>query len=174
MNHNLIIKDGDVTKVVKDIHLVDGVQFIDEKPHAGSMNPVTSDGVAKSNTDILDDGDEIGIDTEITGRDYYESHVVGKFYFEQGKLWKCTDKTRDGEPGSYTYTTKMTKQNGVVAIANDIVDENTSMGEVVAASLCNLYARLRSVESTVIEENLGERIADRLNVQTLLVGGEDV
>lgn len=44
MHHNLIIKDGDTTKVVKEV-LVDGIQFFDEKPRAGSTNPVTSDGV---------------------------------------------------------------------------------------------------------------------------------
>ena len=105
----------------------------DIEPKTGSTNPVTSDGVAKSNTDILDDGDKIEIDTEITGRDYYDSHVVGKFYFEQGKLWKCTNKTRDGEPGSYTYTTKMTKLNGVVAIANDIVDRIAALDDRITA-----------------------------------------
>lgn len=94
----------------------------DEVPTAGSTNPVTSDGVAKSNADILDDGDGSGEEEEVSGSTYYNSHVVGKFYFEQGKLWKCTNKTRTGEPGSYTYTTKMTKLNGVIAIANDIVD----------------------------------------------------
>ena len=99
----------------------------DIEPKAGSTNPVTSDGVAKSNADILDDGDEIGEEQEVIGSNYYNSHVVGKFYFEQGKLWKCTDKTRDGEPGSYTYTTKIVKMNGVVAIANDIVDRISAL-----------------------------------------------
>lgn len=105
----------------------------DTEPKTGSTNPVTSDGVAKSNADILDDGDEIGREIEITGSAYYNSHVVGKFYFEQGKLWKCTNKTRDGEPGSYTYTTKMAKLNGVVAIANDIVDRIAALDERIAA-----------------------------------------
>lgn len=94
----------------------------DTTPTADSTNPVTSDGVLKSNEAIFDDGDPGMEDEEVTGSAYYSSHEVGKFYFEQGKLWKCTNKTRDGEPGSYTYTTKMAKQNGVVAIANDIVD----------------------------------------------------
>lgn len=48
------------------------------------------------------------------------------------------------------------------------------MDEVVAAALDDLDARLRSVEEVVSETNLGERIADRLDVQTLLIGGEDV
>lgn len=52
MHHNLIIKDGDTTKVAKEV-LVDGVQFVDEKPLAGSTNPVTSGGVASAITDAV-------------------------------------------------------------------------------------------------------------------------
>lgn len=47
MHHNLIIKDGDATKVEKQI-LVDGIQFVDETPTPGSLNHVTSGGVAES------------------------------------------------------------------------------------------------------------------------------
>lgn len=101
--------------------------LFDKVPTAGSTNPVTSDGVLKSNEAIFDDGDPGMEDEEVTGSAYYSSHEVGKFYFERGTLWKCTNKTRDGEPGSYTYTTKMAKQNGVVAIANDIVDRIASL-----------------------------------------------
>ena len=105
----------------------------DIEPKAGSMNPVTSGGVAKSNADILDDGDGRGEEDEVIGIGYYNSHVVGKFYFEHGNLWKCTNKTRDGEPGSYTYTTEMTKLNGVVAIANDIVDRIAALDDRITA-----------------------------------------
>lgn len=105
----------------------------DTEPKAGSTNPVTSDGVAKSNADILDDGDGSVEVEEVIGSAYYNSHVVGKFYFEHGKLWKCTNKTRDGEPGSYTYTTEMTKLNGVVAIANDIVDRIAALDDRITA-----------------------------------------
>lgn len=94
----------------------------DTEPKTGSTNPVTSDGVAKANANIFDDGDESGEEEEVVGSAYYNSHEVGKFYFEQGVLWKCYSKTREGEPGSYTYTTKMVKMNGVIDIANDIVD----------------------------------------------------
>ena len=94
----------------------------DTEPRAGSTNPVTSDGVANANASILDDGDTTSEELEIVEIAYYNSHEVGKFYFEHGKLWKCTDKTREGEPGSYTYTTTIVKMNGVIDIANDIVD----------------------------------------------------
>lgn len=101
----------------------------DTEPKAGSTNPVTSDGVANANADILDDGDTVAEDDEIVGRAYYNSHEVGKFYFEDGKLWKCTNKTREG----YTYTTKISKMNGVVAIANDIVDRLAALDDRITA-----------------------------------------
>lgn len=105
----------------------------DTEPKAGSTNPVTSDGVANANAAILDDGDTVAEDDEIVGSAYYNSHEVGKFYFEDGKLWKCTNKTREGEPGSYTYTTKISKMNGVVAIANDIVDRLAALDDRITA-----------------------------------------
>lgn len=101
----------------------------DTEPKAGSTNPVTSDGVANANAAILDDGDTVAEDDEIVGREYYNSHEVGKFYFEDGKLWKCTNKTREG----YTYTTKISKMNGVVAIANDIVDRLAALDDRITA-----------------------------------------
>ena len=105
----------------------------DTEPKAGSTNPVTSDGVAKSNAEILDDGDGSAEEEEVSGSTYYNSHDVGKFYFENGKLWKCTNKTREGEPGSYTYTTEIVKINGVVAIVNDIVDRIAALDDRITA-----------------------------------------
>ena len=105
----------------------------DTEPKAGSTNPVTSDGVAKSNAEILDDGDGSAEEEEVIGSTYYNSHDVGKFYFENGKLWKCTNKTREGEPGSYTYTTEIVKINGVVAIVNDIVDRIAALDDRITA-----------------------------------------
>ena len=115
--------------------------LFDKVPTAGSTNPVTSEGVAEALNEsetnavqfVFDDGDGSGEEEEVIGSAYYNSHVVGKFYFEQGKLWKCTNKTRDGEPGSYTYTTEMTKLNGVVAIANDIVDRIAALDDRITA-----------------------------------------
>lgn len=101
----------------------------DIEPKAGSTNPVTSDGVAKANEAIFDDGDQVMVDEEVTGSAYYSSHKVGKFYFEQGILWKCVDKTRDGD----TYITTNSKMNGVVAIANDIVDRLEALDDRITA-----------------------------------------
>lgn len=103
--------------------------LFDKEPTKGSTNPVTSDGVAKSNADILDDGNPAMEDEEVTGSAYYNSHEVGKFYFEQGTLWKCINKTRDGN----TYITTNSKMNGVVAIANDIVDRIKALDDRITA-----------------------------------------
>jgi hypothetical protein len=48
------------------------------------------------------------------------------------------------------------------------------MGEVVAAALDDLDARLRANEDAVSETNLGTRSADRIDVQTLVVAGSDI
>ena len=47
MHHIKVIKDGNVNNVVKE-QLVDGVQYVDNEPHEGSLNVITSDGVAKA------------------------------------------------------------------------------------------------------------------------------
>ena len=46
MHHIKVIKDGNVNNVVKE-QLVDGVQYVDNEPHEGSLNGITSDAVAK-------------------------------------------------------------------------------------------------------------------------------
>jgi hypothetical protein len=107
--------------------------LFDKEPTEGSTNPVTSDGVSKADAAIFDDGDEVGIELDVNGSAYYNSHEVGKFYFEDGTLWKCYNKTREGESGSYTYTTKMSKRNGVVNVVNDIVDRIVELENRVSA-----------------------------------------
>lgn len=59
-------------------------------------------------------------------------------------------------------------------LASYVAETMARMGEVVAAALNDLDARVRAIEEAVSETNLGNRTADRLDVQTLLVGGEDV
>ena len=54
MFHIDIIKDGDVTKVVKEV-LVDGQMYVDDKAREGSTNLVTSDAVAKVAKDAGDE-----------------------------------------------------------------------------------------------------------------------
>ena len=63
MFHIDIIKDGDVTKVVKET-LVDGQMYVDDKAREGSTNLVTSDAVAKVAKDAGDEAE--GLDTRLT------------------------------------------------------------------------------------------------------------
>jgi hypothetical protein len=59
--------------------------------------------------------------------------------------------------------------------AIDAIDAGSSeMGEVVAASLNDLDARLKAVEDSVAENNLGDRTADSFDTQVLKIGGEEV
>ena len=59
--------------------------------------------------------------------------------------------------------------------AIDAIDGGASeMGEVVAASLNDLDARIKAVEESVAEDNLGDRTADSLDVQVLKIGGDEI
>lgn len=124
MHHIKVIKDGNVNNVVKE-QLVDGVQYVDNEPHEGSLNGITSDAVAKF----------------------------------AGNVGEVKDVIPEG-------TTE----------ENPLVNETRLGGisEVVAAALDDLDARIRAIEEAVSATNLGERTADSLDVQTLLIGGENV
>lgn len=123
MFHINIIKDGDVTKVVKET-LVDGQMYVDNEPTKGSTNPVTSDGVAKANEDIFDDGDNTGAEEEIHTAAAYNAYELNKYYVSSmdGKLYVCTKRERTGEAPNYTYNITLTKVNGVAAALNRIID----------------------------------------------------
>ncbi len=129
MHHNLIIKDGDTTQVVKEV-LVDGIQFVDEKPRAGSTNPVTSDGVNgainKSAENSLDDHDPDDLEISDTSKDFYDEHELGYYYQVGNKIFQCTDKTNDGD----NYSTTLTKQNGIVPVLNALVDRIAALENV--------------------------------------------
>lgn len=98
----------------------------DTEPKAGSTNPVTSDGVngaiGKSTNDVLDDHDPDDLTISYGSKDFYDEHELGYYYAIGDKVWLCTEHTRSGEPGSYTYSTKLTKQNGIVPVLNQLVD----------------------------------------------------
>jgi hypothetical protein len=125
MHHKVIIQEGDSTKVCKKV-LVDGVEFVDEKPVKGSFNSVTSGGVkgaiGKSTNDILDDHDPDELTISDVSKAFYDDHELGYYYAIGDKVYLCTEHTRSGEPGSYTYSTELTKQNGLVPVINALVD----------------------------------------------------
>ena len=96
----------------------------DTEPKAGSTNPVTSDGVAKANEDIFDDGDNTGKEEEIHTAAAYNAYELNKYYVSSmdGKLYVCTKRERTGEAPNYTYNITLTKVNGVAAALNRIID----------------------------------------------------
>ena len=63
-------------------------------------------------------------------------------------------------------------ERAVAAAIENINQSNADQAEVIAAALNDLDARLKAIESD--DENLGDVVADSINVQTLLLGGEDV
>lgn len=97
----------------------------DIEPKAGSTNPVTSDGVKgaidKSAENSLDDHDPDDLTIFDESKDFYDEHELGYYYAYGDKIYLCTENTRSGEPGSYTYSTKLTKQNGLVPVINSLV-----------------------------------------------------
>lgn len=100
--------------------------LFDKDPKAGSTNPVTSEGVkgaiGKSTNDVLDDHDPADMTISDVSKAFYDDHELGYYYAIGDKVWLCTERTRSGEPGSYTYSTTLTKQNGIVPILNQLVE----------------------------------------------------
>lgn len=100
--------------------------LFDKEPIAGSTNPVTSGGVkgaiGKSTENSLDDHDQDELIVFDGSKDFYDEHELGYYYAIGDKVYLCTEHTRSGEPGSYTYSTKLTKQNGIVPVINSLVD----------------------------------------------------
>ena len=85
----------------------------------------------------------------------------------------ATEQTMDSVP-TQGHTNTTVTSDGIKAAIDAIDPGSTGMGEVVAAALDDLDARLRANEDAIAETNLGTRSADILDVQTLLVGGSDV
>ena len=130
----------------------------DTTPTAGSTNPVTSDGVANA-----------------LGMSVSQQYVPGETY-EIGAI-----VTHDG--GLYI--------NNYGTISDpEWVEEHwtqTSVGELIVSGMCeadkmqviadslnDLDARLKAVEESISSVNIGSRIADEINTQSLKVGGEDI
>ena len=100
--------------------------LFDKVPTAGSTNPVTSGGVkgaiGKSAENSLDDHDPDELTISNVSKAFYDDHELGYYYALGDKIYLCTEHTRSGEEGAYTYSTKLTKQNGIVPALNTLVD----------------------------------------------------
>ena len=105
--------------------------LFDKVPTAGSTNPVTSDGVkgaiGKSAENSLDDHDPDDLTIVDGSKEFYDEYELGHYYALGDKIYLCTEHTRSGEEGAYTYSTKLTKQNGVVPALNTLVDRITAL-----------------------------------------------
>lgn len=105
--------------------------LFDKEPTAGSTNPVTSDGVAKavnkSESDavqfVFDDGDTTAQSIDDLTEEYYNSHVLGNFYIEDGKVYVCTKHEHSGDD----YETKLEKVNGMVDALNKLAERVTAL-----------------------------------------------
>lgn len=106
----------------------------DIEPKAGSTNPVTSDGVkkaiGKSTNDVLDDHDPVDTTISNVSKEFYDDHELGYYYQVDDKVWLCTEHTRSGELGSFTYSTILTKQNGIVPVLNALIDRIAALENV--------------------------------------------
>lgn len=105
--------------------------LFDNEPTAGSTNPVTSEGVAeavnKSESDavqfVFDDGDTTAQSIDDLTEEYYNNHVLGNFYIEDGKVYVCTKHEHSDDD----YETKLEKVNGMVDALNKLAERVTAL-----------------------------------------------
>lgn len=100
--------------------------------------------------------------------------IVSAVNITTDKTENVNNKTATIRDASSADDTKYPTEKAV-RDAIDAIDGGASeMGEVVAASLNDLDARIKAVEESVAEKNLGDRTADSLDVQVLKIGGDEI
>ena len=105
--------------------------LFDKEPTAGSTNPVTSEGVAEALNEsetnavqfVFDDGDQLVQTIDEFTEEYYNNHVLGNFYIEDGKVYVCTKHEHSGDD----YETKLEKVNGMVEALNKLAERITAI-----------------------------------------------
>ena len=105
--------------------------LFDKEPTAGSTNPVTSEGVAEALNEsetnavqfVFDDGDQLVQTIDEFTEEYYNNHVLGNFYIEDGKVYVCTKHEHSGDD----YETKLEKVNGMVDALNKLAERVTAL-----------------------------------------------
>ena len=105
--------------------------LFDKEPTAGSTNPVTSEGVAEALNEsetnavqfVFDDGDQLVQTIDEFTEEYYNNHVLGNFYIEDGKVYVCTKHEHSGDD----YETKLEKVNGMVEALNKLAERVTAL-----------------------------------------------
>lgn len=89
-----------------------------------------------------------------------------------GKI-SATPKTMDSTPTAGHSDTTVTS-DGIKTALDNISTAATSDAEVTAVALDDLDARMRAIEESVNDTNLGDRTADSLDAQVLKMGGDDL
>jgi hypothetical protein len=105
--------------------------LFDKVPTVGSTSPVTSEGVAEALNEsetntvqfVFDDGDTTAKSIDDITEEYYNSHVLGNFYIEEGKVYVCTKHEHSGDD----YETKLEKVNGMVEALNKLAERVTAL-----------------------------------------------
>ena len=105
--------------------------LFDKEPTAGSTNPVTSEGVAEALNEsetnavqfVFDDGDTTAQSIDDLTEEYYNNHVLGNFYIDDGKVYVCTKHEHSGDD----YETKLEKVNGMVDALNKLAERVTAL-----------------------------------------------
>ena len=100
--------------------------------------------------------------------------IVSKVEITTDNTENVNNKTATIRDASSADDTKYPTEKAVRDAIDDIDAEASEMGEVVAAALDDLDARMKAVEESVSEENLGDRIADSVDTQVLKIGGDEV
>lgn len=135
----------------------------------------TGESLDQAVADVLDDHASASAEEELTMPTAEAANYTVDNYFEQnGEIWKCTDKTDNGDG---TWTVEAEKVNGVVPVLNELIVSDMCEADkmqVIAAALNDLDARLKAVEESISSVNIGSRVADELDAQSLKVGGEDI
>ena len=132
MFHIKEIENGNVTKVVRET-LVDRQMYVDKTPRKNSTNLVTSGAVNKVRDDLIDDNDSMEVGEILITKDAYDTHELGKFYVNRDYIAVCTEHTKSGDSEPYTYTTILTKVNGIVPALNELVDRINELESRVTA-----------------------------------------
>ena len=130
----------------------------DTTPTAGSTNPVTSDGVANA----------LGMSVSqqyVPG----ETYEIGAIVTHYGGLYI----NNYGTISDPDWVEEHRTQTSVGELIMSGMCEADKM-QVIAAALNDLDARLKAVEESISSVNIGSRVADELDAQSLKVGGEDI
>lgn len=131
---------------------------LDDSPDLNSTDPITSRGVANA-----------------LGMSVSQQYVPGETY-EIGAIVTHDGRLYINNYGAISDTYWVEEHWTQTSVGELIISgmcEADKM-QVIAAALNDLDARLKAVEESISSVNIGSRVADELDAQSLKVGGEDI